>query len=49
MLLLAVVLFLILAILTGVLGILIKGAFWLFIFTVVFLVIAYFAGKRSRT
>lgn len=39
----------VLALVTGVLGALIKGAFWLFILTVLFLVAAFFAGKASRS
>ncbi|WP_375483511.1 hypothetical protein [uncultured Jatrophihabitans sp.] len=40
----------VLAIVTGVLGAIIKGAFWLFILTVLFLVAAYFAGRaRARS
>ncbi|MCW2530380.1 MAG: hypothetical protein JWM76_5240 [Pseudonocardiales bacterium] len=44
-----IILLVILAAVTGVLGAIIKGAFWLFIFTVLFLVAAFFMGKRSRT
>lgn len=44
-----IILLVILAIVTGVLGALIKGAFWLFILTVAFLVGAYFYNRaRSR-
>jgi hypothetical protein len=43
-----VILLIILAIVTGLLGVLIKGAFWLFILTVAFLIGAYFMGKSSR-
>lgn len=43
-----VILLIILAIATGTLGILIKGAFWLFIITAVCLIGAYFVGKASR-
>ena len=45
---LLVVLLIVLAIVTGVLGAVIKGLFWLFILTVLFLVGAYFAGKANR-
>jgi lysylphosphatidylglycerol synthetase-like protein (DUF2156 family) len=38
----------VLALVTGVLGALIKGAFWLFIFTVVFLIGAFVVGRNSR-
>ncbi len=40
-----VILLIILAIATGVLGVVIKGAFWLFIITVVLLVIAFIVGR----
>lgn len=40
-----IVLLIILALATGVLGALIKGAFWLFILTVVFLVAAFFVSR----
>jgi hypothetical protein len=44
-----IILLIILAIVTGVAGAIIKGAFWLFVLTVLFLVGAYFAGRsRSR-
>jgi hypothetical protein len=47
---LIVVLLIILAIATGALGFIIKGAFWLLVLTVLFLVGAYFAGRaNSRT
>ncbi len=45
---LLVILLIILAIVTGVLGAIIKGLFWLFILTVIFLVAAFFVGKSSR-
>jgi hypothetical protein len=45
---LLVVLLVILAIATGVLGVIIKGAFWLFILTVAFLIGAFFFGRASR-
>lgn len=46
---LLVVLLIVLAAVTGVLGALIKGAFWLFILTVLFVIAAFFAGRaRSR-
>ena len=38
-----------LAIATGVLGVLIKGAFWLFVLTAIFLVCAFTAGRVGRT
>jgi hypothetical protein len=44
-----VVLLIILAIATGALGVLIKGAFWLFILTVIFLVGAFLLGRTSRS
>ena len=44
---LLIVLLVVLAIASGALGIIIKGAFWLFILTVLFLVGAYFAGRAS--
>lgn len=43
-----VVLLVILAIASGVLGVIIKGAFWLFILTVAFLIGAFFFGRASR-
>jgi hypothetical protein len=43
-----VILLIILAIATGLLGVLIKGAFWLFILTVAFLIGAYFMGRSNR-
>ncbi|GAB2471778.1 hypothetical protein [Jatrophihabitans fulvus] len=47
---LLVILLIVLAIVTGVLGAVIKGAFWLFVLTVLFLVGAYFVGKaKGRT
>ncbi len=45
---LLVILLVILAAVTGVLGAIIKGAFWLFIFTVLFLIGAFFVGRSSR-
>jgi hypothetical protein len=45
---LLVVLLVILAIASGVLGVIIKGAFWLFILTVAFLIGAFFFGRASR-
>jgi uncharacterized MAPEG superfamily protein len=46
---LIIILLVLLAIATGVLGAVIKGAFWLFILTVIFLAVAYVAGRaRSR-
>jgi len=43
-----IILLVILAIATGVLGAIIKGAFWLFILTVLFLVGAFFVGRAQR-
>jgi hypothetical protein len=45
---LLVILLIVLAIVTGVLGAVIKGLFWLFVLTVLFLVGAYFAGRARR-
>ncbi len=45
---LLIVLLVILAIASGVLGIIIKGAFWLFVLTVAFLIGAFFVGRSSR-
>ncbi len=45
---LLLILLVILAIATGVLGAVIHGAFWLFILTVLFLVGAFFAGRATR-
>jgi hypothetical protein len=45
---LLLILLIILAIVTGVAGAVIKGAFWLFILTVVFLVAAFVAGRNAR-
>ncbi len=42
-----VILLVILAIATGVLGAVIKGAFWLFILTVLFLIGAFVVGRLS--
>jgi hypothetical protein len=44
-----VLLLVILAIATGVLGVVIKGAFWLFVLTVLFLIGAFFVGRSSRS
>jgi hypothetical protein len=44
---LIVILLVVLALATGVLGALIKGAFWLFILTVLFLVGAFVMGRSS--
>lgn len=44
-----VILLILLAIVTGVLGAIIKGAFWLFILTVVFLVGAFLMHRSSRS
>jgi hypothetical protein len=46
---LLVILLVVLALAAGALGIIIKGAFWLFVLTVLFLVGAFFAGRASRT
>ncbi|HEY3737025.1 MAG TPA: hypothetical protein VGL26_06245 [Jatrophihabitans sp.] len=46
---LLIILLVILAIATGVLGAVIKGAFWLFILTVLFLIAAFIAGRFSRS
>jgi hypothetical protein len=43
------ILLIILAAVTGVLGFVIKGAFWLLILTVLFLIAAFFAGKTTRS
>ena len=43
-----VILLIILALVTGVLGAVVKGLFWLFILTVVFLVAAFVVGRSSR-
>jgi hypothetical protein len=40
-----IILLILLAIVTGVLGAIIKGAFWLFVLTVLFLVGAYIANR----
>jgi hypothetical protein len=45
---LLVILLVILAIASGVLGVIIKGAFWLFVLTVLFLIGAFFMGRSSR-
>ncbi len=45
---LLVLLLIVLAIATGVMGAVIQGAFWLFILTVAFLVGAFFFGRASR-
>ena len=45
---LLVLLLIVLAIATGVMGAVIHGAFWLFILTVAFLVGAFFFGRASR-
>jgi hypothetical protein len=45
---LLVVLLIVLAIAAGALGVIIKGAFWLFVLTVLFLIGAFFAGRVSR-
>jgi hypothetical protein len=46
---LLVILLIILAIASGVLGLIIKGAFWLLILTVLFFVGAFFVGRASRS
>jgi hypothetical protein len=43
-----VILLVLLAIVSGVAGVIIKGAFWLFILTVLFLIGAFFFGRASR-
>lgn len=43
-----IILLIVLALVTGVLGALIKGAFWLFILTVAFLVGAFLVGRGAR-
>ena len=43
-----VILLIILAIVTGVAGALIKGAFWLFILTVLFVIGAFIVGRGAR-
>lgn len=45
---LLLILLIILAIATGVLGAVIKGAFWLFVLTAIFLVCAFVAGRAGR-
>lgn len=44
-----IILLLVLALVTGVLGAIIKGAFWLFVLTVAFLVGAFFVSRGTRT
>ena len=44
-----VILLIVLAIATGLAGALIKGAFWLFILTVAFVVGAFFVGKARSS
>ena len=44
-----IILLLVLALVTGVLGAIIKGAFWLFILTVLFLVGAFLVNRGSRS
>ena len=44
---LLIIVLVILAIASGVLGVIIKGAFWLFILTVLFLIGAFFMGRAS--
>ena len=46
---LLIILLVILAIASGVLGVVIKGAFWLFVLTVLFLIGAFFVGRSSRS
>jgi hypothetical protein len=45
---LLIILLVILAIATGLLGAIINGAFWLFILTVLFLAVAFLVGRASR-
>jgi hypothetical protein len=47
MIMVIVLLLILLAIVTGVLGAVIKGLFWLFILTVLFLVAAFFVGRSN--
>ena len=42
-----VIVLVLLALVTGVLGAIVKGLFWLFILTVIFLIAAYFVGRSS--
>ncbi len=46
---LLVILLVVLAIASGVLGAIIHGLFWLFILTVIFLAAAFFVGRGSRS
>lgn len=43
-----VIVLILLALVTGMLGAIVKGLFWLFILTVVFLIAAYFVGRSAR-
>lgn len=45
---LLVILLVVLAIATGVLGAIVKGAFWLFVLTVLFLAGAFLVGRTTR-
>ena len=45
---LIVVVLIVLALVTGVLGAIVKGLFWLFILTIAFLVAAFFTGRSAR-
>jgi hypothetical protein len=46
---LLLILLIVLAVATGVLGAVIKGAFWLFVLTVIFLACAFVAGRAGRS
>lgn len=45
---LLVIVLIVLAAVTGVLGVVIHGLFWLFILTVAFLIAAFFVGRGTR-
>ncbi|MGI8665415.1 MAG: hypothetical protein ACR2N4_05215 [Jatrophihabitans sp.] len=45
---LLVIALIVLAIVTGVAGAIIKGAFWLFVLTVLFLIGAFYLGRNAR-
>jgi hypothetical protein len=44
-----VIALIVLAVASGALGVIIHGAFWLFILTVLFLIGAFFVGRGSRS
>ncbi len=46
---LLLILLMVLAVATGVLGAVIKGAFWLFVLTAIFLVCAFVAGRAGHS